>query len=67
VSFGGFDCFLFLVIVGPMDELRSTLHTFFLPPLKTNTQLVCGLGYTLLNMTEIIFSLTTVLSRQEVK
>jgi hypothetical protein len=27
VSFGGFDCFLLLVIVGARDELRSTFHT----------------------------------------
>jgi hypothetical protein len=56
VSFGGFDCFHLLVIVGARDELRSTLHTLVLTPLKTNTQLVCGLGCTFLNMTQIILN-----------
>jgi hypothetical protein len=37
VSFGGFDCFLFLVIVGARNKLRSTLHTLVLTPLKANT------------------------------
>jgi uncharacterized membrane protein len=53
VSFGGFDCFLLLVIVGARDELMSTLHTIVLTTLKINTQLICGLGCTLLNMTQI--------------
>jgi hypothetical protein len=36
VNFGGFDyCFLFLV-VGARNELRSTLLTLILTPLKTN-------------------------------
>jgi hypothetical protein len=56
VSFGGFDCFLLLVIVGARDELRSTLHTLVLTPLKTYTQLVHGLCRTLLNMTQIILN-----------
>jgi hypothetical protein len=65
VSFGGFDYFLLLVIVGSRDELRSTLHTLDLTPLKVPNQFVCGLGCTLLNTTQIIiiFSLRTVLSR----
>jgi hypothetical protein len=56
VSFGGFDCFLLLVIVGARDELRSTFHTLVLTPLKTNIQLICGIGCTLLNMTQIILN-----------
>jgi hypothetical protein len=56
VSFGGFDYFLILVIVGARDELRSTLHTLVHAPLKTNTQPVCGLGCTLINMTQIILN-----------
>jgi hypothetical protein len=35
VSFGEFDCFLLLVVVGARDELRSTLHTLVLTPLNT--------------------------------
>jgi hypothetical protein len=46
VSFGGFDCFLFLLVVGARNKLGSTLHTLVLTPLKTNTQFVCGLGCT---------------------
>jgi hypothetical protein len=56
VSFGGFDYFLLLVIVGARDEHRSILYTLVLTPLKTNTQLVCGFGYTLLNTTQIIIN-----------
>jgi hypothetical protein len=56
VSFGGFDCFLFLVIVGARNKLRSTLHTLVLTPLKANTQFLCGLGCTLLNSTQIILN-----------
>jgi hypothetical protein len=51
VSFGGFDCFLFLVVVGARNKLGSTLHTLVLTPLKANTQFVCELGCTLLNST----------------
>jgi hypothetical protein len=67
VSFGGFDCFLLLVVVGARNKLGSTLSTLVLTSLKPNTQFVCGFGYTLLNPTQIIlnqFVLTTVLSRQ---
>jgi hypothetical protein len=56
VSFGGFDYFLLFVIVEARDELRSTLHTLVLTPLKTNTQLVCGLDCSLLNTTQIILN-----------
>jgi hypothetical protein len=41
VSFGGFDCFLLLVVVGAWYKLRSTLLTLVLTPLRTNTQFVC--------------------------
>jgi hypothetical protein len=70
VIFGGFDCFLLLVIVGTRDKLRSTLLTLVLIPLKTNTQFICGLGCTLLNLTQVIlnqFFTTIVLSSREVK
>jgi hypothetical protein len=56
VSFGGFDCFLLLVVGGVGNELRSTLLTFILTPLKTNTQFVYGFGCTLLNPTQIILN-----------
>jgi hypothetical protein len=36
------------------NKLRSTLLTFFLTPLKSNTQSVCGFGCTLLNPTQIL-------------
>jgi hypothetical protein len=54
VSFGGFDSFLLFLVVGARYKLRSTLLTLVHTPLKTNTQFVCGFGYTLLNLTQII-------------
>jgi hypothetical protein len=44
VSFGGFDCFLLLVVVGARNKLRSTLLTLVLTSLKSNTQFICRLG-----------------------
>jgi hypothetical protein len=70
VGFGGFQCFFLLVIIGARNKLESTLFTFILTSLKTNTQFVCGFSCTLLNSTQvllIIFSLTMVLSRCEDK
>jgi hypothetical protein len=70
VSFGGFDCFLFLVVVAARNKLWSTLHTLVLTPLKANAQFICGFGCTFLNSTQIIlnyFLLIIVLSRREVK
>jgi hypothetical protein len=68
VSFSGFDCCFLFVVVGSRSKLVSTALTLVLTPLKTNTQFVSELGCTLLNLTQIIliFSLITVLSRQEV-
>jgi hypothetical protein len=43
VSFGGFDCFLLLVIVGARYKLRSTILTLVLTHLKANTQFVVDL------------------------
>jgi hypothetical protein len=56
VSFGGFDCFLLLVVGGAGNELGSTLLILILTPLKTNTQFVCEFGCTLLNTTQIILN-----------
>jgi hypothetical protein len=55
-SFGGFDCFLLLVLVGARNKLRSSLLTLVLTPLKANIQFVCGFGCTLLNPTQIILN-----------
>jgi hypothetical protein len=66
VSFDGFDYFLLLVVTGARNKLRSTFPTLVLTPLKTNTQFVCGLGYTLLNPTQVLlnhFLTQTILSR----
>jgi hypothetical protein len=54
VCFGGFNYYFLFVVVGDRNELGSTLLTLILTTLKTNTQFVCGLGYTLLNPTQII-------------
>jgi hypothetical protein len=56
VSFGGFDSFLLLIIGEARNELGSTLLTVILAPLKTNTQLVCQFGCTLLNPTQILLN-----------
>jgi hypothetical protein len=56
VDFGGFDCFLLLVVGGARNEAGSTLLTLILTPLKTNTQFVYGFGCTLLNPTQIILN-----------
>jgi hypothetical protein len=37
VSFGGFDCFLLLMVVGARNKLRSTLLTLVLTSFKPNT------------------------------
>jgi hypothetical protein len=55
-SFGGFDWFLLLMVGGARNKLGSTLLTLILTPLKTNTQLVCGFGCTLLNPTQILLN-----------
>jgi hypothetical protein len=48
--------FFLFVVGGARDKLGSTLFTFALTPLKANTQFVSGLGYTLLNPTQIIIN-----------
>jgi hypothetical protein len=40
VSFGGFDCFLHLVVVGARNNLGSILLTLVLTSLKPNTRFV---------------------------
>jgi hypothetical protein len=54
MSFGWFKCFLFFMVAGARNKLRSTLHTFLLTSLKPNTQSVCVLGCTLLNPAQIL-------------
>jgi hypothetical protein len=56
VSFGEFDCCFLFVIVGARNEVGSTLLTVILKHLKTNTQFVCGLDCTLLNLTQVILN-----------
>jgi hypothetical protein len=56
VGFGGFDDFLLLVVVGARNELRSTIPTLVLTPLKVYTQSVCGFGCTLLNPTQVLLN-----------
>jgi hypothetical protein len=70
VRFGGFDCCFLFVVGATRNELVSTLLTLIITPLKTNTQFICGFGYTLLNLLKsfsIIFSLRIVFSRRAVK
>jgi hypothetical protein len=56
VSFGGFDCFLLLMVGGAGNELESTLLTLILTSIKINTQLVCGFGCTLLIPIQILLN-----------
>jgi hypothetical protein len=56
VSFGGFDGFLFLVVVGARNKVRNSLPTFVLTPLKAKTQSVCGFDDTLLNLAQVILN-----------
>jgi hypothetical protein len=56
LSFGGFDCFLLLVVGGAGNELGNALLTLVLTPLKVNTQSVCGFSCTLLNPTQVILN-----------
>jgi hypothetical protein len=70
VGFDRFECFFLFVIIGARNKLGITLFTFILTSLKINTQFVCGFSCTLLNSTQvllIIFSLIMVLSRCEDK
>jgi hypothetical protein len=53
MGFGWFECFLFFMVAGVRNKLRSTLLIFFLASLKTNPQFVCGFGCTLLNPAQI--------------
>jgi hypothetical protein len=54
VSFGGFDCYFLFVVGRARNKLGSTILTLILTPLKPNTQSVCGLGCTLLNLAQIL-------------
>jgi hypothetical protein len=56
MGFGWFECFLFFMVTRDRNKLRSTLLTLFLTPLKPNTQFVYGLGYTLINPTQILLN-----------
>jgi hypothetical protein len=70
VSFGGLECFLLFVVIGARNKLGSTLLALVLTTIKTNTILyvnLVALSSAWFKSSSIIFSLTTVLSRREVK
>jgi hypothetical protein len=56
VSFGGFDCFLLLVLVRARNKFGSTLLIFVLTSLKPNTQFICELGCTLFHTVQVILN-----------
>jgi hypothetical protein len=56
VGFGWFECFIFFMVVGARNKLRSTPLTLVPKSLKTNTQFVCGFCGTLLNSTQIVLN-----------
>jgi hypothetical protein len=54
MGFGWFECFLFFMVAGARNKLRSALLTFLLTSLKPNTQSIYGLDCTLLNPAQIL-------------
>jgi hypothetical protein len=56
VSFDGFECFFLFVIIGDRNKLGSTLFSFILTSLQTNTQFICGFSCTLLNSTQVLLN-----------
>jgi hypothetical protein len=56
VSFIGYDYSFLFVVGGAGNELRSTLLTLILTPLKVNTQSICGFGCSLLNPTQLLLN-----------
>jgi hypothetical protein len=66
MDFGWFECFLFFMVAGARNKLRSTLLTFLLTSLKPNSNLyvdLVALCSTRLKSSSIIFSLKAVFSR----
>jgi hypothetical protein len=56
VGFGWFECFFLLLITGARNKLESTLFTFILTSLETNTQFICGFSCALLNTTQVFLN-----------
>jgi hypothetical protein len=54
MGFSWFEWFLFFMVAGARNKPRSTILTLLLTSLKPNTQSVCGLGCTLLNLAQIL-------------
>jgi hypothetical protein len=54
MGFGWFEWFLFFMVAGARNKLRSALLTFLPTSLKLNTQSVCGISCTLLNPAQIL-------------
>jgi hypothetical protein len=56
VGFGWFECFIFFMVAGARNKLRSTLLILLITSLKPNPQSVCGFGCTVLNLTQILLN-----------
>jgi hypothetical protein len=56
MSFVWFECFLFFMVAGARNKLRSTLLILFLTSLKPNPQSVCRFGCTLFNLAQILLN-----------
>jgi hypothetical protein len=56
MGFGWFECFLFFMVAGARNKLRSTLLFLFLTSLKLNPQSICEFGCTLLNSAQILLN-----------
>jgi hypothetical protein len=56
MGFDWFECFLFFMVAGARNKLRSTLFIFLLTSLKPNPQSVCRLDCTLLNPAQVLLN-----------
>jgi hypothetical protein len=56
MGFDWFEFFLFFMVAGARNKLRSTLLILFLTSPKPNPQSICGFGCTLLNPAQILLN-----------
>jgi hypothetical protein len=55
-GFGWFECFLFFMVAGARNKLRSAFLILCLTSLKLNPQFVCGFCCTLLDLAQILLN-----------
>jgi hypothetical protein len=64
IGFGWFEFFLFFMVVGARNKLRSTLLTLILTSLKLNTQSFCGFGILFGSMEKLTIERDTCFTRR---